>query len=898
MKLRILRKIHRQGTASPRSVGARLDRVQRRLFWLRVIRIGAVASAVGVILAIIGFFTLFAYYSKDLPKPGQIVRKDGFSTKLYDRTGALLFDVYDEERRTPVTIATVPEILKQATVAVEDKDFYKHQGFDLLTVLRIPYNYIVRGKLIGGSTLTQQLVKNALLTNERSLPRKFKELILSLQIERTFTKDQILEMYFNETPYGGTAWGVGAAAEVYFSKSISELTNIEAIILAGLPQRPSAYSPFAGRTDDDGTPLWKVRTLGVLRRMKEDGYLTELSYNQALDDMEQVEFKQGAVAIKAPHFVFYVKDQLAQMYGEDVIEGAGFTVTTTLDLELQEQAQQIVADEVDKVAQLTISNGAALVMDPKTGEIWSMVGSKDYSNTEIGGQFNVVVDAFRQPGSSIKPLTYVSLLKRGYTPASMFADVETTFQASENDKPYTPRNYDGKFRGPVSVRNSLGSSLNIPAVKALAVVGVEPFLQLAYEMGFPTLAPTQENLKRFGLAVTLGGAEVHMIDTITAYSAFANGGEKIQPVSILKVQDKDGKVIYENRHVQGKRVLSAEEAFLINNILSDNSARTLAFSANSLLNVNPYVAVKTGTTNDQKDNWAVGWSRDVIVGAWVGNNDGTSMKGVASGISGATPIWRSILLAALQKEQFGFPEWEVPAGIEQIDVDAISGYPAHDGFPSKKEYVIKGNSPTLPDPIHSRLKLCRGEEKLANEARIAAGDYDEKEYAVLREADPVSQDGVNRWQEAISNWIRGQENSLYKVPTEYCGDESEIYVSLKKPENEKKYDSEEIEVEVEADSGKGIEKIELFVDGAVRETVTSRKMQSKIKLSAGQHELWAKAYSKDNKSKETGRVKIGTGGQDWQAPKPTPTPTPTPKPSPTPSPLLPSPSPSPVVIIP
>ncbi len=869
--------------ASSRRPSSRLSQVQRRLLWLRLLRIGALASAIGVVLAIVGFFGLYAYYSKDLPKPGEIVRRDGFSTKLYDRNGVLLYDVYNEERRTAISIDQIPEALKQATVAVEDKDFYKHAGFDFLTVLRIPYNYVVRGRLVGGSTLTQQLVKNALLTNERSLPRKFKELILSLQIERTFTKDQILEMYFNETPYGGTAWGVAAAAEVYFSKPVTELSMIESIILAGLPQRPSAYSPFAGRTDTDGTPLWKVRTLGVIRRMKEDGYLTDLTYNQALADLETVQFKQGTVNIEAPHFVFYVRDQLAEMYGEDVIEGAGFKVTTSLDLELQKQAQQIVFDEVEKVANLEISNGAALVMDPRTGEIWSMVGSKDYSNTEIGGQYNVVVDGLRQPGSSIKPITYLALLQRGYTPASMLVDVPTSFQATERDDPYTPRNYDGKFRGPVSIRNSLGSSLNITAVKALAIVGVEPFLQQAYAMGFPTLEPTQENLKRFGLAVTLGGAEVHMIDTVTAYSAFANGGEKIQPVSILKVEDKDGKVIYENRRVQGTRVMSEEDAFLINHILSDNSARSLAFGSNSLLNVSPNVAVKTGTTNDQKDNWAIGWSQDVIVGAWVGNNDNTSMRGVASGVSGATPIWRNLLLAALEKEAFESPAWKVPPGVEQVEVDAISGYPAHSDFAKRSEYVIKGTLPSLPDPIHAKLKLCRGEEKLANEARVASGDYDEKEYIVMRESDPVSQDGQNRWQIGIDAWIAAQDNGIYKVPTEYCGEESEIFVTLRKPENERKYDSDEIEVEVEADSGKGIEKIELYVNGSLRETVTDRRFTSKIKLPADQYELYAKAYSRDGKDKESNRVKIGTGGQDWKEPEPSPSPTPSPTPSPSPS---------------
>jgi membrane carboxypeptidase/penicillin-binding protein PbpC len=344
--------------------------------------------------------------------------------------------------------------------------------------------------------------------------------------------------------------------------------------------------------------------------------------------------------------------------------------------------------------------------------------------------------------------------------------------------------------------------------------------------------------------------------------------------------------------------MTTEEAFLVSNILADNSARSLAFGSNSLLNVSPNVSVKTGTTNDLKDNWAIGWSRELIVGAWVGNNNNESMRGVASGISGATPIWRNILLAALEKDAFGAPAWEVPAGIEQVEVDVISGYPAHSDFPKRTDYVIRGTLPSLPDPIHAKLKLCRGEEKLANEARVAAGDYDEKEYIVLRENDPVNQEGLNHWQAGIDAWVAGQDNGLYRVPTEYCGEDSEIFVSLRRPENEKKYDTEDIEIEVEADSGKGIEKIELYVNGALRETVTDRRFKSTIKLPAGQYEIWAKAYSREGKDKETNRVKIGTGGQDWVKPEPTPTPTPTPTPSPSPSPTptpTPTPSPSPTI---
>ncbi len=873
----------------------------RKLKKIKLIRLAAIGGLVMVVMGVLGFFGLYAWFVKDLPKPGEVVRKEGFSTRIYDRDGELLYDLYNTERRTPIQIEKIPDHLKHATVAIEDKDFYKHQGFDFLTLLRIPYNAIFRHRVIGGSTLTQQLVKNALLTNERTIIRKFKELILSLQIERHFSKDKILEMYLNEAPYGGTAWGVGAATDMYFNKNASELTVVEAAFLAGLPQRPSVYSPFAGKEDKDGHPYWKGRTETVLERMQEQGYLTAAAYQEAIADLETMEFERTVSNIKAPHFVFYVRDQLENMFGEDVVESGGLQVTTTLDLTLHEQAQKIVKEEVEDIAYLNITNGAAMVMDPKTGQILSMVGSADYFAKEatqagepvIGGQFNVAVDGLRQPGSSIKPVTYLAMFQRGFTPASMLMDVATEFATGvdKTEKPYRPKNYDGKFHGPISLRNALGSSINIPAVKSVAIVGVENFLQLAYEMGFETLEPSQENLRRFGLAVTLGGGEVHLLDTVSAYSIFANGGRKVQPISILKVEDKNGNILFEHKQVDGPQVITPAEAFLINDVLSDNNARLLAFGANSLLNTGKPIAVKTGTTNDQRDNWTIGWSQEIMVGTWVGNNDNSPMKRVASGVTGASPIWRRIILAALE-QGYSAPAWNVPSNIEQVQVDSISGYLSHHGFPEKTEHVIKGTLPSSPDPIHTKLKLCRGEEKLANDARVAAGDYDEREYIIIKLDDPVSQDGKNRWQEAADAWIAAQSDPRYKVPTEYCGESSDVFVEMKQPENEKKYDSEDIEVEVRAESGEGIEKIEIIVNGEIRETINDREYKGKLHLPRGRYEVWAKAYSHEDKSKETGKVKIGTGGEDWQEPEPSPSPSPSLTPSPTPSPTL-SPSPSP-----
>ncbi len=860
-----------------------LSPAQRKLQMIKIARVLAMLALGGVIVGIVVFFALFAWVSKDLPKPGQVVRTQGYSTKLFDRNGKLLYDLYQDERRDPITISQIPEYLKQATVSVEDKDFYKHQGIDPLTPFRIVYNFIFRrGRLVGGSTLTQQLVKNALLTNERSVIRKFKEFVLALQIERKFTKDQILEMYFNETPYGGNSAGAGAASEMYFGKPVSQLNLVESAVLAGLPQSPSRYSPFLGKTDSNGVPLWKVRAFGVLRRMNEDGYINKDVYSQAIKDLDTVQFQAPQTSILAPHFVFYVRDLLEKQFGESVVNRGGLQVTTTLDLDVQNQAQKIVTDEIAKVKPVHITNGAAMVTNPQTGEILSMIGSADYNNAEIGGKYNVAVDGLRQPGSSIKPVTYLAMFRKGYTPATMLVDAPTTFQQMANEKPYQPQNYENKFFGPLSLRNNLGNSMNVNSVKALALVGLPDFLQLAHTMGFPTLEPSQENMRRFGLSVTLGGGEVHLIDTVSAYSAFANGGRKVEPVAILKVADSQGHILYEYKHVDGERVMTPEESFLINSILSDNSARTIAFGSNSLLNTGKAIAVKTGTTNDRKDNWAIGWSQNFMVGVWVGNNDNTSMKQVASGISGASPIWRKVV-DAMMKNGYKAPDWVIPEGVEKVKVDDMSGYPEHDGFSSHDEYVLKGTLPSLPDPIHTKLKVCRGQNKLASDAMKASGDYDEKEYVVLKEDDPYSKDGVNRWQQGINEWIASQPDDKFRPPTESCGSNTDLFVRLNQPQDQHKYDKEDIEVNAESDSGDGITKMELWVDGSLKETINDHRYNSTIHLGGGRHEVYVKAFGNSGQSAQSGTAHIGTGGQDWQAPAPQPTPTPSPSPSPSPA---------------
>lgn len=842
----------------------------------------ALISFLGILFFIFSFIFLFAWYAKELPSPDKVVRREGFATKIYDRNENLLYDVFREQRRVPVDISEVPEHLKNATVAIEDKSFYQHKGFDPKGIMRAVYNIVVYRRLQGGSTITQQLVKNVLLTPQRTLLRKLKEFILAVQIESRYTKDQILQMYLNEAPYGGTAWGVGAAAEIYFGKKVRDLNLVESAFLAGLPQRPSYYSPFNNEEKN-----YIGRTYQVLRRMREDGYITSEQEEEAKKQLEEMEFTSSSVAFKAPHFVMYVKKQLEEKYGEEVVEGGGLRVITTLDLKVQEEAQKIVKEEIAKVEKVYhITNGAAVVINPQTGEILAMVGSKDYNDPNYDGKVNVTL-SLRQPGSTIKPVTYVTGFRKGYTPATLLMDTPTVFKIP-GQPDYKPVNYDGKFHGPMQVRYALGNSINIPAIKMLAIVGIKDMLSMAYDMGISSLEPSEENLKRLGLSVTLGGGEVRLLELTTAYSAFANGGLKVEPVSILKVTDSKGRVLEEVKPTPKKRVLKEEEAFLISHILSDNSARLISFGPSSALVVpGRMVAVKTGTTNDRRDNWTVGWTPQVIVGVWVGNNDNSPMKGLVSGISGAAPIWRRIIQFVLKDKPN--VEFKPPKGIVTAEVDIVSGYRAHDGFPSRMEYFIKGTEPQGEDPAHTKLKICKSEGKLATLSQIARGDYEEKEFFIFKEEDPVSTDGVNRWQEGIEQWLSTQTDPRYFPPKEYCGDQEEVVVRILEPQNEQQINGNEVKVKTEVLSENRVTKVYFYINDVLKDELTSRPFERIFSLSDGTYKIKVRAEDEKGNQGEA-EVKIGVNVPwDWQpSPTPTHTPTPTPTPLPTniPSPLI------------
>ncbi len=822
-----------------------------------------------IFFGLVGFSLLmvivFAWYSRGLPDPGKVQRQSGFSTEILDRTGeTVLYDVITDQDRRFTPLSDVPQSLKDATISIEDKDFYKHKGFDPLAIPRIIKNVIVNRRLIGGSTITQQLVKTVLLTNERKISRKIREFVLSVRIEKTYSKDEILQMYLNEVPYGGGTAGVAAAAEQYFGKEVKDLNLTESIVLAGLPQSPSRYSPYIGE------PLAYVpRAKEVARRMYEDEKITKEVEQQVVSELGKVAFRGLGAKIKAPHFVMYVKQLLEDKYGTNILDVGGLKVTTSLDWALQEKSEHTVKEEIDKVASsLNISNGASVILDTNTGEILSMVGSKDFFDKTIDGEVNVTTRK-RQPGSSIKPLVYATAFSKGYSPASVIADVITEFPGKDENTPYIPKNYDGKEHGLLHLRDALASSINIPAVKLTALVGVDEVLSLGYKMGFTTLEPTKETLSRVGLSMALGGAEIKLLDMVSAYSVFANGGLKVEPIAILKIEDSKGKVIFENKQVKKEQVLDEKIGFLVNSVLSDNNARLLTFGPNSYLNLGSRaVAVKTGTTNDLHDNWTVGWTKNTIVGVWVGNNNNDKMRNVASGVSGAAPIWRREILDVLSKQpDVPFP---IPNGVSQVEVDKVSGFPAHDGFPSYKEWFINGNLLNGPDTIHTKVKVCKSDSnKLADPISISQGNYDEKEYIVIKENDPLT--AKDLWQRGINEWIVKQTDQLFKPPTELCGATSSMDIQIVSPGDRSRTDGETITFRINVVSAKPVVEVKLYVDDTLEQTFSSEPYYKQIKLSTGMHSV--RVTARNNEGKEESKTNNFAVNMDWTEPTATPTPT-------------------------
>lgn len=583
----------------------------------------------GCILTVIITFVYQSYlFVKALPSPNNIGKINyPLSTHILDRNGKLLYEIYRDQNRTPVDLDKLSPYVYQATIAIEDKDFYKHKGVSVVSgIFRAIKDMIFKGNLQGGSTITQQLVKSALLTPERTIKRKIKEIILALWTEQLFNKNQILQMYLNQVAYGGSSYGIEEAAKTFFGKSAKNLTLSEAALLAGLPQAPSTYSPYLN------PDIAKWRRNDVLDKMMQLHYISQDEKKKAQN--EELSVTPLTTQIHAPHFVFYVRSFLEDRYGIRSVEEGGLNVTSTLDLEIQNEAEKILREEIEKIKGLNVTNGAILVTRPQTGEILAMVGSVDYF-TNPSGAFNVTT-AQRQPGSSIKPLMYSLALQKGYTASSIIDDSPISFHAAGSSEVYSPVNYDGRFHGKIPLRYALANSYNVPAVKVLNTLGVRNFVDHATRMGISTWGDPS----RFGLSLTLGGGEVKVIDMAEAFGVFANEGYRVNVTGIAKLEDTGGKAIYNLRPLKYK-VLNEGISYIISDILADNFARQFAFGAHSSLEIPGYkVAVKTGTTNDKKDNWTIGYTPDFLVAVWVGNNDGTPMNPVlTSGITGASPIW-------------------------------------------------------------------------------------------------------------------------------------------------------------------------------------------------------------------------------------------------------------------
>lgn len=567
------------------------------------------------------------------------------SSTIYDRSGTVaLYEIYGEENRHIVRHEDIPESVRAATVAAEDTHFYTHPGIDVAAVVRAAFVNVRRqGIEQGGSTITQQLARSLFLSRERTWIRKIREIILAIKIESRLTKDEILDLYLNAVPYGSNAYGIEAAAKTFFRKSAADLTLDEAALLAALPNAPTALSPFGS-----GKGALIARKNAVLAKMRELQSITEAEYETALAAKTLDKIVPIERRIIAPHFVFFIRQALEEEFGRERLETGGLKVTTTLDLDFQKTAEDIVQRGVERNVSRGASNGALVAINPENGDILAMVGSRNYFDTKIDGQVNVAIEK-RQPGSSFKPFAYATAFIKGYQPETRVYDVPINFGPDGAGQDYIPNDYDGKFRGPLTMRQALAQSLNIPAVTTLYLAGIPDTIALATRLGITTLTTPE----RYGLALVLGGAEVRLLDMVSAFGVFGQEGLRHPATGLRNIVDREGKSVMPRTSAQQEQVLDPEVARRINSILSDNTARTPIFGPNSPLAFkNEQVAAKTGTTQNFRDAWTIGYTPKIAIGVWTGNNDNTPMREGADGIFVAAPLWREAMDYALTR----FPE--------------------------------------------------------------------------------------------------------------------------------------------------------------------------------------------------------------------------------------------------
>ncbi len=773
---------------------------------------------------LLGFLALITWILPGLPEPVLPSEPHGlYTVRFYDRKSRLLYEAPgpDSGKCSPLLLEEIPLFIRQATIATEDASFYSNPGFDLKGVLRaIIANIRGREIIMGGSTITQQVVRNFILPPqeryEKSLRRKLREIILAWLLTKRYSKDEILAYYLNHTYYGNFTYGVQAAAEAYFGKKVWELSLAEGALLAGLPQCPSICNPLQ---NPEGA---RARLKVVLDLMVKNGYITREEAQLALN--EKLQFAAAPFPIQAPHFVFFAQEELKHLplrYRTHTLH-----VYTTLDLDLQREAEEIIRRHLEHLAQEkpphNVRNAALVALKPSTGEIVVMVGSPNFFDPSISGAVNMAIVP-RQPGSAFKPLTYAVALSRGYTPATMLLDVPTTFLTSEG-KPYTPVNYDRLYHGPVSLREALGSSLNVPAVRVLNEVGVKEVLELAKNLGITTL----KDAERYGLSLTLGGGEVSLLELTAAYGAFANGGYRITPFTILRVEDSKGQILWEAKPRLGPRVLDERVAYLISHILSDDEARAIGFGRWSVLNLSRPAAVKTGTTTDWRDNWTVGYTPGLVVGVWVGNADHSPMYEV-TGITGAAPIWHDFMERAERGlPPKGFPR---PQGIVEVEVCALSGKLPNPYCPHRRrEIFIHGTEPTEFCPLHRLVKID------------AATSFPASTHTPLER---VVEKVVTFFPPEAQAWAREQGFPVF--PYEYVMEKEEPLMILSPRPNSSyrlvdSIPTEEQRVEILVETAFAMERVEIILDGMQVASFNKPPYRFMWPLREGKHRLWALGY--------------------------------------------------------
>jgi 1A family penicillin-binding protein len=702
----------------------------RRIAWKRALTLTAIAGVTAMCVFSLIALTAYAYLAQSLPAPERLAElRQAQSTKIFDRNGELLFEVFDPNagRRTVLSISKIPLVLRQATIATEDPSFYSNPGVDARGTARAIYYLITTGKPSagGGSTITQQLVRNTLITAEPTYERKIREIILAIEITRRYSKDQILELYLNTISYGNLASGIESAAQTYFNKRAEELNLAEASLLAGLPQAPALWDPC----ENPDAALRRQRV--VLDLMAEAGYIQAEQIAGVTAETSRLlkspEFDRRCsqlVSIQAPHFVNYVRQLLEEQYGPEVVYKGGLQVTTTLDLKLQKIAEDEARKQIAALKDKNVTNASLVALNPKTGEILTMLGSVDFFDKAIDGQVNVAI-RLRQPGSSIKPINYVAAFQKGWTPATVLTDVKTEFPIP-GQPTYIPENYDKREHGLVNVRTALASSFNIPAVKTLQFVTVPGMIEQSRKLGITTF----RDPKNYGLSLTLGGGEVTLLELTGAYAVFANYGTRVAPTPFLKITDVNGRVLLDllANPPKGVQAIDARHAYQITSILSDATARAPAFGASSVLRLSRPAAAKTGTTNDWRDNWTIGYTPELVTGVWVGNANNSEMEHI-SGISGAGPLWHNFMERALAGKPV--QDFLVPPGMVRVEVCDESGLLPTEYCPADHrhfEIFLAEAAPTQQDNVWQKIKIDRTNNLLGSD--LCPDLVEEKIFAV------------------------------------------------------------------------------------------------------------------------------------------------------------------------